>query len=143
MQRVEKGWGYELIFANDPLYCGKILHFDSGYTTSMHFHAIKVETFYVLSGEFNIITIDTTNAQRTLTRLTIGEKMDIPKLLPHKIEAVIGGDIVEVSTHDYETDSYRIEPGSSQRISYNDDTPIFNTIDEQNDGGENKDFYVL
>lgn len=114
--KVEKGWGHELIFANEPLYCGKILHFNTGEKTSMHFHAEKVETFYVLTGEYNITTINTRDASRNTTHLIPGEKMDIPRLFPHQIESVFGGDIIEVSTHDDANDSYRIEEGSSQRV---------------------------
>lgn len=114
IRQVEKGWGHELIFANMPAYCGKILHFDANEMTSMHFHAIKEETFFVLSGNFIIRTINTRNALRTEHKLTAGEKMDIPSLLPHQIVSIDGGNIIEVSTHDYEDDSHRIEVGSSQ-----------------------------
>lgn len=120
--KVEKGWGHELIFANEPLYCGKILHFNTGEKTSMHFHAEKVETFYVLTGEYNIITIHTYDATRNVTHLMPGEKMDIPRLFPHQIVSVFGGDIIEVSTHDEASDSYRIEEGSSQRVTNTEQT---------------------
>lgn len=115
IRRVKKGWGYELIFANTPLYCGKLLHFVQNEMSSMHFHAEKTETFFVLSGEFIIVTINTKDASKKETYLKQGDKMDIAKFQPHKIIAVSGGDIVEVSTHDDEDDSYRVEAGSSQR----------------------------
>jgi hypothetical protein len=41
--------------------------------------------------------------------------MDIPRLLPHQIESISEGDIVEASTHDDSSDSYRVEGGSSQK----------------------------
>jgi len=49
---VEKAWGREIIFANSPLYCGKLLEFKDGSKFSMHFHIIKDETWWVQSGEF-------------------------------------------------------------------------------------------
>lgn len=119
IRKVEKGWGHELIFANEPLYCGKILHFENGGTTSMHFHDKKVETFYVLSGKFYITTINTHDATSNTIHLIPGDKMDIPRLFPHQIKSVEEGDIIEVSTHDDANDSYRIVEGSSQRVSYN------------------------
>jgi mannose-6-phosphate isomerase len=115
IRRVEKGWGYELIFADKPAYCGKILHFNTGEKSSMHFHANKEETFYVVSGEYNINTINTQDATQRIVKLTFGQKIDIPRFRPHQIESIVGGNIIEVSTHDDVNDSYRVDQGSSQR----------------------------
>ena len=42
--KIDKGWGYELIFASNDLYCGKIMVFNrKGAKFSMHYHAVKVE----------------------------------------------------------------------------------------------------
>lgn len=111
---VEKGWGCEVIFANEPLYCGKIMKFKAGEKTSMHFHAEKIETFYVLNGHFVINTINTTDASNEKTLLLQEQTMKIPKFLPHQIEALIDGEIIEVSTHDCVEDSYRVSKGSTQ-----------------------------
>jgi mannose-6-phosphate isomerase-like protein (cupin superfamily) len=112
--RVEKGWGYELIFANTPEYCGKILHFNSGKKTSMHFHVKKTETFYVYSGEFIIRSINTKDASKSEQHLTVGMDYEVPSYLPHQIESIVGGDIFEASTNDDPCDSYRVERGTSQ-----------------------------
>ena len=56
---VEKGWGHELIFATNDLYCGKILSFKKDAKFSMHFHEKKDETWYVMTGEFIVKHIDT------------------------------------------------------------------------------------
>lgn len=113
--KVEKGWGHELIFANEDNYCGKILHFTTGEATSMHFHAIKEETFYILTGEYEITILNTTNADKIIKHLIAGEVLKITRLEPHQIKAIIGGDIIEVSTHDDPLDSYRVAQGSSQK----------------------------
>ncbi len=40
--KVDKGWGYELIWATNELYCGKIMVFSKkGNKFSMHFHREK------------------------------------------------------------------------------------------------------
>ena len=40
--KIDKGWGYELIFASNDLYCGKIMVFNKkGAKFSMHYHAKK------------------------------------------------------------------------------------------------------
>ena len=51
--RVEKGWGYELIWATNEKYCGKIMVFEKlGAKFSMHFHKEKDESWFVNSGRF-------------------------------------------------------------------------------------------
>jgi len=111
---VEKGWGSELIWATNDKYCSKMLQFNTGAKFSMHFHAIKEETWYILSGKFKVICINTINAQQYEQIL---EKNDIwhnPPLLPHQLICMEEGTIVEVSTPDSVEDNYRVLPGDSQ-----------------------------
>lgn len=111
---ITKGWGHEEIIVNNDMYCGKIMHFKKGKYTSMHFHVKKTETFYVMSGEFDIELIDTGNATTSRIRLLKGDKYDIQPQKPHRIIANIDGKLLEISTHDDTLDSYRVIPGSSQ-----------------------------
>ncbi len=111
---VEKGWGSENIWATNEKYCGKLLNFEPGAKFSMHFHAVKDETWYVLSGKFKVITIDTSNAKRSITVLSTGDVWHNPPLLPHQLVCLEQGCIIEVSTPDSVADNYRIEPGDSQ-----------------------------
>ena len=53
-QRVEKPWGYELIWAKTDRYVGKLLHIDAGHALSYQFHRVKEETIYVLSGSLSL-----------------------------------------------------------------------------------------
>ena len=110
--KIDKGWGYELIVANDPDqgYCGKILHIDKGKKASRHFHLKKNETFYLLSGQIDIIL---TKANGDITRYYMhsGDKVIIPPGLVHQIIGITDADIMEVSTTHYDDDSYRIERG--------------------------------
>ena len=59
---VPKGWGHEVIFVNNDKYCGKILHFKAEAKFSMHYHLLKMETWYVHSGKFLFKYIDTRTA---------------------------------------------------------------------------------
>ena len=52
--RVEKPWGYELIFAHTDQYVGKILHIDPGKALSLQYHRVKDETLYLLDGEYEL-----------------------------------------------------------------------------------------
>ncbi|XP_033123990.1 bifunctional protein HldE-like [Anneissia japonica] len=55
-QIVQKKWGFENIFVSNASYAGKFLHFDiAGSKFSMHFHAVKTETWYVLRGSFHLV----------------------------------------------------------------------------------------
>lgn len=112
---VEKGWGSELIWATNDKYCGKFLHFNEGAKFSMHFHREKDETWYVLSGKFKVIWIDTTNAGQNEVELSEGETWRNEPLVPHQIICLEGGSIIEVSTPDSVEDNYRIGRGDSQR----------------------------
>lgn len=111
---VEKGWGYETIFATNDLYCGKLLEFVEGAKFSMHLHKDKDETWHVLSGEFTVTTIDTSNATQTTTPLYKGDTWHNPPMLPHQLVCIKAGTIIEVSTPDSVEDNYRVAPGDSQ-----------------------------
>jgi len=50
-RRVEKPWGYELIFADTERYAGKLLYIKEGHRLSYQYHERKDESIYVYSGE--------------------------------------------------------------------------------------------
>ena len=69
--KVDKGWGYELIWATNDKYCGKIMVFEKvGSKFSMHFHKEKDETWFVNTGRFLLNYIDTTTAEYKSQELT-------------------------------------------------------------------------
>ena len=113
---VKKGWGYELIWATNDKYCGKIMVFEKiGAKFSMHFHKEKDETWIVNSGKFKVRWIDTKTAKISEKELSEGETWYNPPLLPHQLEALEpNSSITEVSTADSVEDNYRIFPGDSQ-----------------------------
>jgi mannose-6-phosphate isomerase len=112
---VEKGWGSEFIFATTDKYCGKFLNFNEGAKFSMHFHAEKDETWYVMSGRFVVQYIDTKDATLKDKYLETGDTWHNPPLLPHRLICVEEGSIIEVSTPDSVEDNYRVMPGDSQK----------------------------
>lgn len=112
--RVSKGWGSEEIWATTDLYCGKFLHFEKGAEFSMHFHAIKDESWYVQSGRFTVRWINTRNADVIETDLRAGDTWHNPPLMPHQLVCHEAGTIVEVSTADSVEDNFRVMPGDSQ-----------------------------
>ncbi len=52
--RVEKPWGYEIIFAHTDLYVGKLLFVRAGEQLSLQFHKEKDETIYVHEGKIEL-----------------------------------------------------------------------------------------
>ena len=112
---VEKGWGSELIWATTDKYCGKLMNFNTGAKFSMHFHSEKEESWYVLSGRFKVICINTINASQYETELKPGDTWHNPPLLPHQLICVEAGTIIEVSMPDSIEDNYRVFPGDSQK----------------------------
>jgi mannose-6-phosphate isomerase-like protein (cupin superfamily) len=111
---VPKKWGHELIIENNDKYCGKVLHFEDKCKFSMHFHMLKHETWYVQSGRFIYRWIDTTNADQHEKEIGPGDVIVIEPGHPHQLEALERGDIFEVSTKHYDSDSYRVWKGDSQ-----------------------------
>ena len=121
---VKKGWGYELIWATNDKYCGKIMVFEKvGSKFSMHFHHEKDETWFVNSGKFKVRWIDTSNAMMFEKELNEGDTWHNPPLQPHQLEALEPmSSVTEVSTPDSVEDNYRLIPGDSQAA----DTEISN-----------------
>ena len=114
--KVEKGWGYELIWATNDLYCGKIMVFEKvGSKFSMHFHKQKDESWFVNQGSFKLRYIDTAKAQTMEVVIKAGDTWRNPPLMPHQLEAIeAGSSITEVSTPDSIEDNFRLAPGDSQ-----------------------------
>lgn len=104
--RVEKPWGYELIFAHTGRYVGKILHINKGESLSLQYHEMKEETLYVVEGELKL-TIEHEGDRRERP-LRKGEAFHIPPRLIHRMYAVVDTDVAEVSTPELQ-DVVRLE----------------------------------
>ncbi len=110
--RVDKGWGYELCIVNKPLYCGKILHFYANKKFSWHYHNIKDETFYCLSGCCGVYYSNKDDLSMAEYRtLTPGMSFYVPRYLRHQIFAREESEIIEFSTEHFDEDSIRISNG--------------------------------
>lgn len=112
---VNKGWGRELWLANNEEFCGKLLEFKAGRKFSLHYHLAKREVFYVLSGTLDLFFLDLQTGRRLGKRLLVGDVVEIPRGCPHQAYAVTDAAIIEISTHHEDSDSYRVEPGDSQK----------------------------
>ena len=109
---IPKGWGHELVIVNNEKYCGKILVFKRGCRFSMHYHIIKQETWYVNAGSFIFYWIDTETAEKNTLELFKGDVVTIPIGMPHQLVALTDGEIFEISTQHFDSDSYRVYKGN-------------------------------
>ena len=96
-RRIDKPWGYELIWAQTERYVGKILHIERGEALSLQFHERKDETIFLLSGVLQLEVGAADEAQRTLTLLP-NQTFHITPLLRHRMIAVETCDVLEAST---------------------------------------------
>lgn len=107
VRRVEKPWGYELIFAHTARYVGKILHVDAGQALSLQYHRVKDETLFVREGSFELVVDE---GQGLITRtMHAGDSYHVtPGTIHRMIAGPDGCDILEVSTPELD-DVVRIE----------------------------------
>ncbi|MBN1209433.1 MAG: cupin domain-containing protein [Myxococcaceae bacterium] len=105
-RRVEKPWGYELIWAHTERYVGKLLHVKQGHKLSLQFHNKKDETIHVHSGKL-LFVVD--EGQGLIEKeMSPGESYHIKPLTQHRMVALTDCDILEVSTPELD-DVVRLE----------------------------------
>jgi mannose-6-phosphate isomerase-like protein (cupin superfamily) len=112
LRRVEKPWGYEIVFAENERYAGKILHLDAGHALSLQYHERKDETLYVLKGEVTLLVDADADAEKdgNLTEVTLaaGDSYRIRPGVRHRMSASAPCDLVEVSSPELD-DVVRLE----------------------------------
>ena len=114
--KVDKGWGFEIVFANNDKYSGKLLIFErAGAKSSLVFHKEKTKSWFVNAGKFKVTYIDVSTGEIKHSELSEGQTADFGPLGPHQIEALVDNSMIfEVGTADYVEDRFRLAPGDSQ-----------------------------
>jgi len=114
--KVDKGWGFELVWATIVQYCGKLLVFErAGAKTSMVFHKEKAKSWFINAGRFKLTYIDVSTGEVKEGFLEEGKTVDFGTLGPHQLEALEAGSIIfEVGTTDLVEDRFRLAPGDTQ-----------------------------
>jgi mannose-6-phosphate isomerase len=104
--RIEKPWGYELIWAHTDRYVGKILHVNEGHRLSLQYHRVKDETIHLWNGRL-LLMVD--EGQGLIERkLSPGESYRITPGTHHRMIALSDCDILEASTPELD-DVVRLE----------------------------------
>lgn len=96
-RRVEKPWGYEIIWADAEQYVGKLLLVRAGHALSLQYHELKDESWLVHEGR---ASLELGQVGGPLTRREIGPG-DAFRYRPgtvHRITAIEDTLVIEVST---------------------------------------------
>ena len=114
--KIDKGWGFELVFANNDKYCGKLLVFErAGAKTSLVFHKEKAKSWFINAGKFKVKFIDVATGEVKEAVLEEGQTADFGQLGPHQVESLVDNSVIfEVGTGDYVEDHFRLAPGDTQ-----------------------------
>ena len=98
VRHIPKPWGYEIIWAANDLYVGKILHITAGHKLSVQYHEKKDETVYLLSGALKYCVQMEGDAAPVDQALKVGDAFRITPGTIHYMEAVSDCDVLEAST---------------------------------------------
>jgi mannose-6-phosphate isomerase-like protein (cupin superfamily) len=96
--RVEKPWGYELIWASTDDYVGKVLFVRAGHSLSLQFHRVKDESWLVQSGRAELELGQAGDSILQQEVVAAGACFRFPPGTVHRITALEDTTIVEVST---------------------------------------------
>jgi mannose-6-phosphate isomerase len=107
-EKVDKPWGYELVWAKTERYAGKILFVKAGESLSLQFHNVKDEAWYVLSGRAEVELGGV--GERVLNTEVVGpaSAFHFPPGTVHRVTAVEDTTILEASTPELD-DVVRLE----------------------------------
>lgn len=107
VKRIDKPWGYELLWAHTADYVGKVLHIKKGHKLSLQYHERKEETVMLYSGRMTLVLEDEAGMLREIY-VRAGEAYHIPAGRKHRMVALEDCEVLEVSTNHLE-DVVRIE----------------------------------
>lgn len=106
-QRIEKPWGFELLFARTPNYAGKLIFVKKGHRLSLQYHEKKDETMYFYQGKA-LLEIEGSDGNLVSITFLPGQSIRIPPHTKHRLKALEDTTIFEVSTPELE-DVVRLE----------------------------------
>jgi mannose-6-phosphate isomerase len=97
-RRVEKPWGWELIWADADAYVGKVLFVRAGHSLSLQFHRQKDESWYVQDGRAQLEMGALGDAVIDSEVVGPGAAFRVPPGTVHRVKALEDTMILEVST---------------------------------------------
>jgi mannose-6-phosphate isomerase-like protein (cupin superfamily) len=106
LERIEKPWGHEILFAVTEKYMGKILFIKKGHRLSLQYHKQKDETLYCLKGRARLIIKN--DNMTSILPLAPDCSYHVEPMTIHRLEAIEDTTLAEVSTPEAE-DVVRVE----------------------------------
>jgi mannose-6-phosphate isomerase len=97
-RKVEKPWGYELIWAETEQYVGKVLFVKAGESLSLQFHRVKDESWLVQEGRAKLELGSVGNAVLKEEVIAPGATFRFRPGTVHRVTAIEDTTILEVST---------------------------------------------
>jgi mannose-6-phosphate isomerase len=107
-ERIEKPWGYELLWALTDRYCGKLIFVRAGQALSLQFHRVKDEAWYVQEGRAKLELAAPGEAVTEAEVVAPGVALHFRPGTVHRLTALEDTVILEVSTPEIE-DVVRLE----------------------------------
>jgi mannose-6-phosphate isomerase-like protein (cupin superfamily) len=96
--KVEKPWGYELIWARTEIYVGKVLFVKAGHSLSLQFHREKDESWLVQSGRAKLELGEVGESILKEEVIAAGAAFHYAPGTVHRVTAIEDTTILEVST---------------------------------------------
>jgi mannose-6-phosphate isomerase len=97
-RKVEKPWGWELVWAETDYYLGKLLFVRAGQSLSLQFHNLKDEAWYVEAGRAELELGDAGQGILNTEVIGPGAAFHFAPGTVHRVTALEDTTIVEVST---------------------------------------------
>ena len=97
-RRVEKPWGWELIWAEAEQYAGKLLFIRAGEALSLQYHEVKDESWLVHEGRARLELGRRADDELEVVEVGPGEALRCPPGTVHRLTALEDTLVVEVST---------------------------------------------
>src|ERR1700751_2634665 len=113
-RRVEKPWGWELIWAESDTYVGKVLFVRAGHSLSLQFHREKDESWYVESGRATLELGDAGEAVLNTEVIGAGASFHFRPGTVHRVTALEDTTILEVATPQLD-DVVRLEDADGRK----------------------------
>jgi len=96
-RRIEKPWGWEIVWAETAAYTGKLIHIRAGLRLSLQYHEQKLETQCLVSGKALLVAEDLGGILHEIL-MERGRGYTIQPFQLHRLVAVEETEIIEVST---------------------------------------------
>ena len=97
-RRVEKPWGWELVWAETESYVGKLLHVRAGQALSLQYHEVKDEAWLVQEGRASL-ELGEVGGELGTVEIGPGDTFRFRPRTVHRVTAIDDLTVVEISTN--------------------------------------------